>query len=62
MDSLKPSHRQVLYLVYLEGMDCSCAARILGKTHHGTQALLSRARAALKIILEKEGIQNENQI
>jgi RNA polymerase sigma-70 factor (ECF subfamily) len=52
--NLKTSHRQVLYLVYLEGMDCREASRIMGKTHHGTQVLLSRAREALKNILKNE--------
>ena len=51
---LKPEYRQVLWLVYFEDFSCRDAAAVLGKTVHGTEMLLSRARKSLKELLEME--------
>ena len=55
MKSLKPEHRQILYLVYFEDFSVSQAAEIMKKSKHATENLLSRARQSLKNKLEKEG-------
>ncbi len=55
MKSLKPEHRQILYLVYFEGFSVSQAAEIMKKSKHAAENLLSRARQSLKSKLEKEG-------
>lgn len=41
-------HRAVLTLRYLDGLPVSDVARILGRTVHATEALLTRARAAFR--------------
>ena len=55
MQKLLPAYRQVLWLVYFEGFSVKDTAKVLGKTTHSTQMQLSRARSALRQILEKEG-------
>ena len=55
MKSLKPEHRQILYLVYFEDFSVSQAAEIMKKSKHAAENLLSRARQSLKSKLEKEG-------
>ena len=55
MEKLKPEYRQVLWLVYFEGFSNKEAARVLRKTVHNTEVLVSRARKALKGKLLEEG-------
>lgn len=55
MENLKPEYRQVLWLVYFEGFSNKEAARVLRKTVHNTEVLVSRARKALKGKLLEEG-------
>ena len=52
---LKAEHRQALYLVYFEGFTNAEAATAMGKSRHQMENLISRARAALKTQLDKEG-------
>ena len=55
MKQLKPEYRQVLWLYYFADFSHKDIAKILGKTTHNVEMLASRARQALKIILNKEG-------
>ena len=45
---LKPEYRQVLWLIYFDGLSCKEAAAVMQKSVHATQMLASRARQALK--------------
>ena len=60
MAQLKPEHRQILWLVYFEDLSHRDAARIMGKTVHGIDTLVCRARASLKSELERSGFDYEN--
>ena len=55
LKQLKPEYRQVLWLYYFADFSHKDIAKILGKTTHNVEMLASRARQALKIILNKEG-------
>ncbi len=55
---LKAEYRQVLWLTYFEGLSNKESAKIMGKTVHGTQALLSRARKAMRAVLEEAHFDN----
>ena len=55
MLKLKPEYRQVLWLVYFEGMKTKDASIIMKKSVHNIEVLVYRARLALKSELEKEG-------
>ena len=59
MLKLKPEYRQVLWLIYFEGMKNKDASIIMKKSVHGIEVLVSRARQALKSELEKEGFTYE---
>ena len=59
MDKLPPSYRQILWLTYFEGLSGRDAAQIMGITVHNADVLRSRAKAALKKQLLKEGIMDE---
>lgn len=48
MEKLKPEHRQVLWLVYFDGLSYQEAAKVMKKSVHSTEMLASRARQALK--------------
>ena len=52
---LKSEYQQVLWLYYFEQFSHKEIAKVLGKTTHNVEMLASRARQALKIILNKEG-------
>ena len=56
MGKLKEDYRQILWLVYFEGFAVKDAAWVMGKSAHGGETLIYRARRALKEILEQEGI------
>ncbi|MCI9449927.1 MAG: RNA polymerase sigma factor [Clostridiales bacterium] len=51
---LKSEYRQVLTLIYFEDMTCKEAAKIMKKSTHNIEALVSRARKALKVKLEEQ--------
>lgn len=55
MGKLKPEYRQILWLVYFDGFSNKQAARVLKRTVHSTEMLVSRARKALKEKLMEEG-------
>ncbi len=48
LDAQTGTHRAVLTLRYLDGLPVAECARALGRTVHGTEALLTRARAAFR--------------
>ncbi len=56
---LNPDYRQVLYLVYFEGITNSDAAVVMKKNKRQIENLLCRARQALRKELEKEGFTYE---
>ena len=60
MKTLKPEYRQVLWLIYFEDFRCAEVARIMKKSTHNIEVLVSRARSALKNQLMKEGFEYEN--
>ena len=55
MLKLKPEYRQVLWLIYFEGMKTKDASMVMKKSVHNIEVLSYRARLALKSELEKEG-------
>ena len=59
LGKLKPEYQQILYLVYFEGFTNGEAAEILKIRRHNADKLISRARASLKSVLEKEGFAYE---
>ena len=59
MDRLKPEYRQILWLMYFEDMTAREAGTVMKKSRHAAEMLASRARAAMKEILTKEGFVNE---
>lgn len=48
LEKLKPEYRQVLWLIYFDGLSFKEAAKVMKKTVHSTEMLASRARQALK--------------
>lgn len=54
LSKLKSEYRQVLWLIYFEGLSNKEAARVMKKSVHGTETLAYRARQYLKSVLEKE--------
>lgn len=59
MAQLPTAYRQVLWLTYFEGFDHRQTAAVMGKTVHGIDTLVYRARNALKQNLIKEGFEYE---
>ena len=59
MLKLKPEYRQVLWLIYFEGMKNKDVSIIMKKSVHNIEVLSFRARQALKSELEKEGFSYE---
>lgn len=57
---LKPEYRQVLWLIYFEGMTGKETSRIMKKTVHIVETLAYRARRALKEKLNREGFTCED--
>lgn len=55
MQKLKPEYRQILWLIYFEGFSHKEAAKIMKKSVHNIEVLVSRARKSLKSQLEMEG-------
>ena len=60
MQLLPDGYREVLELIWLRGFSPESVARILGKTAKQVYNLHTRAKIALKSILEKEGITRED--
>ncbi len=60
MQALPPQYREVLQLTYLSGFSLEQTSRIMGKSRKQVYNLHSRAKIALKILLEKEGITHED--
>ena len=60
MAELNEEYRVALYLVYFEGMSHADVARAMKKTLKQTENIIFRARRALRALLEKEGITDEN--
>ena len=59
MEKLNCDYRQVLYLVYFENFSNTETAEIMRKNERQIRNLIYRAKAALKILLEKEGFEYE---
>ena len=57
--SLAPEYRQVLYFYYFEDLSIAEICKVLGKSKKQVYNLLARAKAALSIILTKEGVRDE---
>ena len=55
LDSVAPQHRAALTLRYLDGLSVPEVASVLGRTVHATEALLVRARRALRAAYEEGG-------
>lgn len=60
MQQLPTQYRQVLQLAYFDDFPPEAICRIIGKTRKQVYNLLSRAKASLKDLLEKEGITHED--
>lgn len=59
MSELTRDQRQVIALVYFEGFSVKESAKIMHRSAHATEALISRARFALRQQLLKEGFDYE---
>ncbi|MBR6681836.1 MAG: RNA polymerase sigma factor [Clostridia bacterium] len=59
MASLNPDYKQVLWLVYFEGLSNTEAALVVKKTNRQIEKLLYKAKQSLRSILEKEGFSFE---
>ena len=55
MSNLNPDYRQVLWLVYFEGLSNGETATVMKKNRHQIENLVYRAKNSLKSQLEKEG-------
>ena len=60
MQTLSGDHRQILWLVYFEGMSAAEAAKVMGRSTRAAQSLLFRAKQALKTQLERDGFSDED--
>lgn len=61
LGKILPQYRQILYLLYFEGLSNAEAATVMKKTKHNVETLKYRAERALKTQLEKEGFIYENR-
>ena len=59
MERLKAEYRQILWLIYFEGLSYKQASVIMKKSVNATEVLASRARKELKAQLEREGFEYE---
>ncbi len=57
LERLHPDYRQVLYLVYFEGMDTEAVARVMGKRKKQIYNLNERGRKALRDELDRMGFE-----
>ena len=60
LEKLKPEYKQVLWLVYFEGLSHKEIGQIMHKSIRATQMLANRAKQTLKTILIQEGIRYED--
>ena len=60
MKTLRGEYRQVLWLRYFEGFSAKETAKIMKKSVHNAEVLVSRARAALRTQLLKEGFTDDD--
>jgi RNA polymerase sigma-70 factor (ECF subfamily) len=60
LQQLKSEYREVLYLRYFDDFSPEQICRIMRKSKKQAYNLLSRARVALRELLEKEGISHED--
>ena len=60
MNKLSAEYRQILWLVYFEGMSMKEVSTVIGKKTHAVENLAYKARQALKTQLEKDGFDYEN--
>ena len=60
MQQLPTQYQEALYLAYFEDYGAESIANIIKKTKKQVYNLLARAKAALKTLLEKEGISYED--
>ncbi len=60
LKQLPPLYREVLYLMYFEGLSCREIASVLHKTNRQVTNLLYRGKQALRAVMEKEGIEYED--
>lgn len=56
LQQLRPAYREVLFLLYYEGLTNQQAAVVLHKSVKQVANLAYRAKSALRTILEKEGV------
>lgn len=61
IDKLQKNQREMVYLVYFEGMSIAQAAGVIKKTQRQGKSILFRARQRLKTILQEEGFEYENE-
>ncbi len=59
--TLRAEYAQVLYLAYFENLSNEQTAKIMRKSKRQIENLIYRAKQALKIKLEKEGVDYENR-
>lgn len=60
MNKLKPEYKEILWLMYFEGMSADEISRVLGKSKNNVNVTVLRARNSLKEILDKEGFSYED--
>lgn len=60
MQHLPQQYREILQLTYFSGFSLQESGKILGKTVKQTYNLHARAKVALRLLLEKEGITHED--
>ena len=60
LQKLPAQYREVLQLSYFDGFSLKESARIMGKTMKQIYNLHARAKDALRVLLEKEGITDED--
>lgn len=60
MGKLRSEYREILWLTYFEELSNKECAEIMQKSVHSIEVLVSRARQALKKLLQEEGYTYEN--
>jgi RNA polymerase sigma-70 factor (ECF subfamily) len=60
--SLKDEYREVLVMKYLDELETSEIADILGKNHGNVRVLLHRALAAVRELVSAENLQHETAV
>ncbi len=60
LDRISPDYREALYLVYIEGMSYDEAGAVMRKTRKQMDNLVQRGKRAMRPLLAKEGVTNED--